>query len=80
VVKVSGTEQTTTIVTVYHSSTSTESISAAADNARVVVLKSASVQELARTLNTIKVTPRDMISIFQALKEAGALQAELVII
>ncbi|HTR98639.1 MAG TPA: flagellar basal body P-ring protein FlgI, partial [Bacteroidota bacterium] len=28
----------------------------------------------------LKVTPRDIISIFQALKEAGALKAELVII
>jgi flagellar P-ring protein precursor FlgI len=44
------------------------------------VMESATVQELAQALNAIKVTPRDMISIFQALKEAGALLAELRII
>jgi len=38
------------------------------------------VQELVRSLNAIKVTPRDMIAILQAIKEAGALQAELEII
>jgi flagellar P-ring protein FlgI len=30
-------------------------------------------------LNSLKVTPRDIIAIFQALKESGALKAELVI-
>ena len=30
-------------------------------------------------LNALGVTPRDLISIFQALKKAGALQAELVV-
>ncbi len=38
------------------------------------------VQEVASALNSLKVTPRDIIAIFQALKEAGALNAELVII
>ena len=38
------------------------------------------VQEVAAALNQLKVSPRDIISIFQALKEAGALTAELVII
>jgi flagellar P-ring protein precursor FlgI len=31
-------------------------------------------------LNAIGVTPRDLISIFQSIKAAGALQAELEII
>ena len=31
-------------------------------------------------LNSLKVSPQDIISIFQALKESGALVAELVII
>jgi len=31
-------------------------------------------------LNQLGVTPRDLISILQAIKAAGALQAELVII
>ena len=38
------------------------------------------VQEVAAALNQLKVSPRDIIAIFQALKEAGALTAELVII
>jgi len=37
------------------------------------------VQKVAQALNELGVSPRDMISIFQALKEAGALEAELVI-
>ncbi len=36
-------------------------------------------QEVAAALNSLKVSPRDIIAIFQALKEAGALSAELVI-
>lgn len=46
---------------------------------RVMVMESATVEDLAKALNSIKVTPRDMISIFQSIKEAGALQAELKI-
>jgi flagellar P-ring protein precursor FlgI len=41
---------------------------------------SATVQDVAKTLNALKVTPRDVIAIFQALKRSGALNAELVII
>jgi flagellar P-ring protein precursor FlgI len=52
----------------------------AQEDHRMFVMESATVQELAQALNAIKVTPRDMISIFQALKEAGALMAELRII
>jgi len=40
----------------------------------------ATVQDVAKALNALKVSPRDIIAIFQALKEAGALKAELVII
>lgn len=40
----------------------------------------ATVQDVAKTLNALKVTPRDVIAIFQALKRSGALNAELVII
>lgn len=35
------------------------------------------VQQVAAALNSLGVTPRDMMSIFQAMKQAGALQAEL---
>jgi len=46
----------------------------------VPVEESANVGDLARALNALGVSPRDMIAIFQALKEAGALRAELRII
>jgi len=42
-------------------------------------VEGASAGEVASALNKIKVTPRDMISIFQALREAGALEADLEI-
>lgn len=38
-----------------------------------------SASEVALALNKLKVTPRDLIAIFQALREAGALQADLEI-
>jgi flagellar P-ring protein precursor FlgI len=41
--------------------------------------EAATIQELASALNALEVTPRDLISIFQALKQAGALQAELIV-
>ncbi|MEK7775867.1 MAG: flagellar basal body P-ring protein FlgI, partial [Planctomycetota bacterium] len=37
------------------------------------------ISEVAHALNALGVTPRDLISIFQAIKRAGALHAELVI-
>jgi len=37
------------------------------------------VEKVASALNAVGATPRDMMSIFQALKQAGALQAELII-
>jgi len=37
------------------------------------------VEKVAQALNTLGVTPRDMMAIFQAMKQAGALQAELII-
>jgi flagellar P-ring protein FlgI len=50
------------------------------DSTNTVAIKGASnVQEVAAALNSLKVSPRDIISIFQALKEAGALMAELII-
>ena len=38
-----------------------------------------SVEKVASALNTLGVTPRDVMAIFQAMKQAGALQAELLI-
>ncbi|MDH3892629.1 MAG: flagellar basal body P-ring protein FlgI [candidate division Zixibacteria bacterium] len=49
--------------------------------ARVVHLKGAVyLSQVAKALNKIGATPRDIISIFQALKQAGALRADLVIL
>ena len=42
-----------------------------------VLGQSATVSDLAASLNALGVTPRDLSSIFQMLKEAGALHAEL---
>ena len=48
---------------------------------RVIQLPAnANLNQLVRALNTIGVTPYDLISILQALKEAGSLQATLEII
>jgi flagellar P-ring protein FlgI len=37
------------------------------------------VEEVAAALNNLGVTPRDMMAMFEAMKQAGALQAELII-
>ena len=56
-------------------------VGAIEERARMLVLpKATSVAEVARALNALGVTPRDLISIFQLLKEAGALHAELKVI
>jgi flagellar P-ring protein precursor FlgI len=48
--------------------------------ARLVPLpKSSTVADVARAMNALGVTPRDLIAIFQAMKKAGALHAELII-
>jgi flagellar P-ring protein precursor FlgI len=47
----------------------------------IVTLKEgATVADVAAALNTLGVTPEDLVAILQALKEAGSLQAELLII
>jgi flagellar P-ring protein precursor FlgI len=49
-------------------------------DAEMVVLDNTStVSDLAQALNSLGVAPRDVIAILQAIKEAGALQAQLVI-
>lgn len=50
------------------------------DQARFMVMeKGVSVGDVAAALNAIGVAPQDVISIFQAVKAAGALQAELIV-
>ena len=46
----------------------------------VVMPMGVSIGDVARALNAIGATPRDLIAIFQAIKAAGALHAELVVI
>jgi len=45
----------------------------------VLLPASSTVEEVAKALTQLKVSPRDLIAIFQALKEAGSLQGELVV-
>jgi len=50
------------------------------DNKLVTLDEGVSLGEVVRALNSVGVTPRDMIAIFQSIKASGALMAELVII
>lgn len=51
------------------------------DSTNTIAIQGASnVQQVATALNSLKVSPRDIIAIFQALKKAGALIGELEII
>ena len=51
------------------------------DSTNTIAIQGAStVQQVAAALNSLKVSPQDIISIFQALKKAGALIGELDII
>lgn len=56
-------------------------VSVEEQEARLMVLSSGiTVDEVVRALNSVGVTPRDLIAILQAIKAAGALQADLEII
>lgn len=56
-------------------------INATEDAGNLVVLPmGVNLGEIARALNAIGATPRDLIAIFQAIKAAGALQGELVVL
>ncbi len=56
-------------------------INAKEQGGKLVVLRSGTtIGELVRALNAVGVTPRDLISILQSVKAAGALQADLEII
>jgi flagellar P-ring protein precursor FlgI len=49
-------------------------------NNLVLLRDGANVEDLVKALNALGVTPKDMVAIFQAIKAAGALQAELELI
>jgi flagellar P-ring protein precursor FlgI len=46
----------------------------------VTIPDQTTLDDLVKALNALGVKPRDLIAILQALKEAGALQAELVLL
>jgi len=61
--------------------TQTTAVKMAEDTGNLVVLPmGVNLGDIARALNAIGATPRDLIAIFQAIKAAGALQGELVIL
>lgn len=45
----------------------------------IILTEMPTVERVATGLNAIGVTPRDMMAIFQSMKQAGALQAELIL-
>jgi flagellar P-ring protein precursor FlgI len=45
----------------------------------VVLDGTTTVSDLAQALNSLGVAPRDVIAILQAIKEAGALHANLIV-
>jgi flagellar P-ring protein precursor FlgI len=49
-------------------------------NSNLLVVQGVTVKELVETLNRLGASPRDLIAILQAIRAAGALQAELTII
>jgi len=56
-------------------------VSVAEENSRLLLIpKGRTIGELVNALNAIGVTPRDLITILQTIKAAGALQGELEII
>lgn len=66
--------------TVIETNTTTEVDEERKDASVMIAKEGVSLGAIAETLNALKVTPRDIIAIFQALKEAGAIHAELKLI
>jgi len=59
--------------------TATTDLVATEETAYLMPVEGTSAADVAMALNNLKVTPRDMIAIFQALRQAGALDADLEI-
>ncbi len=55
-------------------------VSDGSDKKVALVRESVTLQELVDGLNALGIGPRDLISILQAIKAAGALQAEIEVI
>jgi flagellar P-ring protein FlgI len=85
VVKISETERVSQPIAPFSDSGTTERIPETTVGVEerqaslIPVSRSVTVSELSKSLNAIGATPSDIISIFNALKQAGALQAKLVI-
>ena len=85
VVKITETERVSQPVAPFSDSGTTEriqdtSIGVEEPEAHLITVpRSITVSELAKSLNGIGATPSDIIAIFNALKQAGALQARLEI-
>ena len=47
--------------------------------AALMEVKGATIGELVKALNALGVTPRDLVAILQAIKAAGSLKADLVL-
>ncbi|MCB1153167.1 flagellar basal body P-ring protein FlgI, partial [bacterium] len=61
--------------------TQQSAVQAAEQDKKLFVVESgATIGDLVRALNAVGVTPRDLVSILQSIKAAGALQAQLEII
>jgi len=65
----------TTVVEYVTETTAQEDVATTA-----AIRETSSVQDLAAALNELGLRPRDVIAIFQSIKQAGALNAELIII
>ncbi|MBI3117205.1 MAG: flagellar basal body P-ring protein FlgI, partial [Candidatus Hydrogenedentes bacterium] len=59
--------------------TETAEVEVESEEAYLMPVEGTSAGEVAQALNRLRITPRDMIAIFQALREAGALEADLEI-
>ncbi len=57
--------------------TETKDLDVTEEEAFLMPVEGTSAGAVAEALNRLRVTPRDMISIFQALRQAGALEADL---
>jgi len=56
------------------------SVTAIEEKSSLAPLRAATVDDLVRALNALRATPRDLIAILQAIKEAGALNASLEVL
>lgn len=66
--------------TVVETNTTTDVVEGQPQAAIYVAERSVTLGEIAQTLNALRVSPRDLIAILQAMKQAGAIHADLELI